>query len=401
MSANPSKPRLDGLNVINAWAGLWLARLKARSVLLKAWVSPAEPVLLFHPDGSQSLWRASSRVSEGKPGKEPKFIAIQVPDDLLLRRSLLLPRMSEAHTAEAILLEVHSNSPFPPEEIAWGSVARETAGRQSQIEIVIASRRHVSEFMQERWPELASRGRQPEVWALSGQNMPVVFHGYGESYRLHSAAIQRRWNWALLAMALVLTSLAAVTPTVQLRLRALEAADAFESVLRRVGPLVRKRDELSVLNDRLRSLDLAVAARVDPAGVMEYLTQILPDDTYLYSLDIQKAKITAAGHTVDASALLQKLSADPRLKDVRAPTAVTRLPGATKEAFIIEFTMEVKQASVSPASVSVAASAGLAAPTLAAAVAASSAGAPAAASKPTAPATPKPGSSPFVIGGSR
>ena len=119
---------------------------------------------------------------------------------------------------------------------------------------------------------------------------------------------------------------------------------------------MRKRDELAVLNERLRSLDATVANRVDPAGVIEYLTQVLPDDTHLYSLDIQKAKITASGHTVDASALLQKLSSDPRLKDVRSPTAVTRLPGATKEAFTVEFTMDMKQVPLSPPSAPAAAS---------------------------------------------
>jgi general secretion pathway protein L len=157
---------------------------------------------------------------------------------------------------------------------------------------------------------------------------------------------------------------------------------------------------------------------------MEYLTQILPDDTYLYALDVQKTKITASGHTVDASALLQKLSSDPRLKNVKAPTAVVRLPGATKEAFVIEFTMEPVPVAVSAAPGAAAAVPSVAAvPTAAAsspaaaaasvvAATASAAGrpaaavvapapAPAVAQKQGAPANAAAGSSPFVIGGTR
>ena len=399
-----------------------LSGAKARVAALRAWASPGEAVTLLHPDGSQSVWRGGQRVADGASGKPSKFVAVELPEDLVLRRSLVLPRMSQAHGDEAVQLEVRSNSPFAAEDLAWGALVRDLESGQKQVSLALASRQHVARFLLERWPELAAAARQPEVWALSEQGLPVVIRGHGEIHRLHVASIERRWNCALAGIALALATLVAVTPTIQLRLRALEAADAFETVLRRVAPLVRKRDDLAALNDKARALDQIAAERVDPAGVMEYLTQVLPDDTYLYSLDIQKAKITASGHTVDASALLQKLSADPRLKNVKSPTPVTRLPGATKEAFVIEFTLEPKVgpavgaasptdavAPVAAASAAAAASSPIpvAAPAVAAAAPASAAPAAVAASvaaapaKSAPPAKPASGSSPFVIGGSR
>ncbi|MDB5947221.1 MAG: Fimbrial assembly family protein [Ramlibacter sp.] len=409
MSETPTLSRLHGLALVHARAGSWLSGLNAGSASFLAWVSPAESVLLFHPDGSQSVWRGSSRMPDEAKGGQSRFIAVQLPEDMVLTRSLPLPRMSQAHSAEAVELEVRSNSPFAPGELAWGSLVRELEGGQKQVDIAITSRRHVSDFIQNRWPELAAGVPAPEVWALSGQGTPVVLQGYGEARRVHRAVVERRWNWALAAAALALATLAAMTPTIQLRQRALEAADAFDAVLRRVGPLVRKRDELAALNDRVRALDVIAAGRVDPAAVMEYLTRILPDDTYLYSLDIQKTKITASGHTVDASALLQKLSSDPRLRNVKAPTAVTRLPGATKEAFVIEFTMEPKPEAVAtalPGAAVAAVPVSGPVPEIVAAAASAPAGpasmAPAPQPKaPSAPAAPAAGGSPFVIGGSR
>lgn len=400
MSETPSPSPLPGLPLTQARFASWLAGLRTLSASARAWASPGEPVRLLHSDGTQSIWRGGSRLSEATHAREPKFVAIQIPEDLVLRRSLLLPRMSQVHCAEALLLEVRSNSPFPPEDLAWGSVMRDMAGGQKHVDLAMASRRHVAEFMQARWPELAAAARQPEVWAWSGQESPVVLQGYGEIHRLQDAAVERRWNWALAGIALMLATLVAITPTIQLRQRALEAVAAFDAVQRRVAPLVRKRDELAVLNDKVRSLDLIVAERVDPIGVMQYMTQVLPDDTYLYALDLQKTKITASGHTVDASALLQKLSSDPRLKNVKAPMAVTRMPGATKEAFIIEFTMEPKPATAGPAP-----AAPVVVPPVAAAPApapaAAPAPAPAAASKQGTPAKAAGAPSPFVIGGSK
>ncbi|MEO5669483.1 MAG: PilN domain-containing protein [Ramlibacter sp.] len=310
---------------------------------MRARLSPSDPVLLLHSDGTETVWRANAPVPGVPAAKVGKFVAVELPDDLLLRRGFELPAMSQADTDQAVLLEVQGNSPFAPEDLAWGHVIRDLRDGQRRAEIAIASRRHIGQFIQSRWPDLAGVDKTPEVWVVAGLPAPIVIAGYGEHKRLSHAASKQRWDVALLVAALILASLAAMSPTVQLRFRALEAAEAFESLVTRVTPLVRKRDEISAMNDKLRALDAAVGDRVDPAGVIAYLTEILPDDTHLYSLDIQKSKIIAAGHTVDASALLQKLSADPKLRDVRSPTAVTRVPGAAKEAFTVEFTMEKKQ----------------------------------------------------------
>ena len=308
---------------------------------------------------------------------KPLFTAVEIPDELLLHRSLVMPRMAAQDLHDALLLEVRSHSPFGSDDVAWGFVSHDSANGARRFDLVMASRRQINEFVQGRWPELSASGQVPEAWAVAGLPAPVVLGGFGEGRRMQHAAGQRRLHLGLLALALALATAVVLTPTAQLRLRALEAVKAFSGVASGAAPLVRKRDELVVLTDRVRAIATITADRVDPAAVLEYLTRVLPDDTYLYSLDIKGARIVASGHTVDASALLQRLSADPRLRNVRSPTAVTRQPGATKEAFTVEFTLEPLPAAV-----------------------ALQARPPASVPQPAAAAPARPGSSPFVIGGS-
>jgi general secretion pathway protein L len=427
LSATRSKSAA-GAEVHGRPAGHWMTWLRTWLRAARSRLTPADPVLLLKADGSEVVLRGNVEVKDSAAKAKPKFVAVQLPEDMLLRLELPLPRLSRAHSDEAVLLEVQGNSPFAADDLAWGYAIRDVDARQRRADIVIASRRQVNSFIDQRWPNLSERGTRPEAWALAPASVPIVIKGFGEQQRYAHIALQERWDWVLLFLAFVLASFAAMTPTLQLRLRAIEAVDKFEATVKRVGPLVRKRDEIALLNDQLRALDTVVGDRVDPAGVLATLTQILPDDTYLYSLDVQKAKITAAGHTPDASALLQKLSSDPRLKDVRAPVAVTHVPGATKEAFTVEFTLDAKPTPIISQATSVP---GSAAPSQAALLPAPGLGTPGnitlpnrAASAPTAVTPPllvltqpssapasaassmpaattlKPGGSPFVVGGS-
>ena len=74
----------------------------------------------------------------------------------------------------------------------------------------------------------------------------------------------------------------------------------------------------------------------------DLLTQALPDDTSLLNLQLQGLKVTMAGQTTNAAALMQHLSAQPGVRDVRAPSAATKPLGVTKESFSIEFMLDPK-----------------------------------------------------------
>ena len=82
-----------------------------------------------------------------------------------------------------------------------------------------------------------------------------------------------------------------------------------------------------------------------PLKVMDLLTQALPDDTSLLGLQVQGLKVTMNGQTTNAAALMQHLSAQPGIREVRAPSAATRPLGVSKDSFSLEFTLDPKMLS--------------------------------------------------------
>ena len=132
----------------------------------------------------------------------------------------------------------------------------------------------------------------------------------------------------------------AVTPTVQLRSRALEAAQAHEDLVKSAAPVVRQREQLLASVEALGGLAELTNGRIEPLRVLDKLTQVLPDDTALQSIKLQGNKLIFTGQTGNASALLQLLGEVQGFKDVRAPTATTRLGNVGKEAFAVELMLD-------------------------------------------------------------
>jgi general secretion pathway protein L len=373
----------------------WVNRLKGLFKPVAANVKASPPVRLLQVDGHESVWIGARRMGAARAGARAKFVAVEVPEDLLLRRRASFPKISDADLSNAVRLDVEGHSPFAADDLSWGYTLLSEGGSQRDVEVALASRKQVANFLDASRARVSPGGRVPEVWALSSNgNAPIVLGGYGETRRQQFNSVRQRWSWILLAVACGLLALLLSTPTAKLRFQAVEAVNEMQTLTGSTAALMRKRDELTRLDDKLRALEAAAAGRVDPVAVIEYLTQRLPDDSYLVSIDIQKSKITATGHTNDSAALLQTLSSDVRLRDVRSPTAVTRMPGATKEAFTVEFVMNAPTAAPVGTPPLASAPAGQQSVT----AAQSPASAPAKAASKAAPAA---AASPFVVGGSR
>lgn len=308
---------------------------------LLAWLTPAVPVRLLQADGSHSLWCDGAELKQPeRQTVQPRCVALELPEAIVLRRQLTLPPMAAQDIANAVALDAQSASPFGLGEVAWGYSLKAPAKGAVVVEVALASRRQIQQYIHTQADRLRNAG-DPEVWVLSTQGAaPLVFAGFGEAQRSRQAARWRHLGYALLGTSMLLLAAIAITPTAQLRLRAIEAVQAYEGIVGRAAPAVREREELLQSIEQLSSLAEVLAGRIEPLTLMDRLTQALPDDTALQTVKLQGGKVTILGLTGDASSLMRILGEQPGLRDVRAPSAATRMPGAQKESFMIEFMLD-------------------------------------------------------------
>lgn len=329
---------MDTHRLREAFAQAW-AELRDGPIL--DWFTPAQRIRWIRASGAPELWLSGGgRLTRDKPSSAKAaapFVAIEVSNAIVLRRHTMLPNLASAAAAQAIALDATTHSPFPPDELVWGARRTPSAQRRGwhDVEIVLASRRLIRQDLAAQ-PGAATL-ENTEVWCLSEKVAePIVLAGFAEPSRQRAERRGRKLNLALLACAFALLIAIAVSPSLQLRERALAAVQSYEQLARQAAPALAQRESLVRSEDQLAELLAILGEQVDPLQVVDLLTRALPDDSSLLTLQVQGLKVTLTGQTANSAALLERLGNEPGLREVRAPTAATRPPGATKDNFSIE-----------------------------------------------------------------
>lgn len=341
--------RLFGLDLSVAGQEISRAWRKLLCLPLFAWLGPRPQVLLHEANGGLGVWEACDAMSFSRRGaaadKRAVFHAVEIPEDIVLRKRLTLPSLNSEQLAHAVGLEVQGGSPFPHADTVWGFRAKQVEGRAGKVsvELALASRRLIDKYLSTR--SLGPSSVPPEVWVRNeDRTAAYVLRGFGEGRRLRA----ERRGWAFLAGFVLLSTLLLVaiglTPTLQLRERALQAVAASDQLVKQTRPQVAKREALLAAEGRMQALSAIVGNRLNPMQAMHTLTNVLGDDTSLQRLQIEGRNVLIAGQTPDTAAMMQRLSATSGFKGVRAPSAATRPAGATKETFLVEFTIDEETA---------------------------------------------------------
>lgn len=340
--AKPSS-QFFGLDLSALWPDVRRAWQGVHQWPILRWLTPSAPVRVLHADGRETTWLGGQKIPAAPTGLQC-FEAIEIPDDLLLRRSLNVPFMAQAQVAQAVELDVRSANPFAVADLLWGYNAQPEQQDGLRIEAVMASRKQAERYITTQRHRLKPTSdtavNQHEVWAFTLDNAPIVLPGWGETRRVQHGARRRHAAYALIAAAACLVAAMAATPTMQLRLRALEAVHAFEALQARTTSMVGQREAYMRSVAQLESLKGLLEERAEPLSLLETLTRTLPDDTSLQSMEVRGLKVTLSGLTGNAATLMQLLGAIEGFREVRAPSPATRNPGADAENFIVELQLD-------------------------------------------------------------
>ena len=310
--------------------------LRRRSGTLIIVLEPGEAVLRFRKPGAMTeIGRvaydpAAPGVARGTVGglvskfrRRAGQVVLVLPDDQILRRTVELPLAARENLREVASFEMDRYTPFAAEDVMFDvrQLSVDAEAQTVSVDLAAAPRTAV-----------AALDSVVEAWGLAADT--VCFADERETETPEAGFVFRRpdvrrsgfWGrlavglWVcagLLAAALVAIPMQRQQSTLaryeaQLDARRTEAA-AVEILRRRVSETAGISD---LLVQRKASHPAAVA-------LLNEITRLLPDDTWLLQVRVFDDQFTMAGYSGAASALIPVLEASELFAEVRFEAPVT------------------------------------------------------------------------------
>lgn len=261
----------------------------------------------------------------------PLFLAL--PRGRVLRKSLDLPLAAETDLDALLHFELDRQTPFTPEQAryAYRVTHRDrTAGRMS-VELAVAPREAV-----ERLLALAgSWGVDPVAVTAEGDELsarPLDLSGREATSGIGLRTILA----AMLVLAAAFLLMLAVAQPLQWQAEAArEAEQALDEARAAAREALVMREALEQLHKDTRYLmDRKLAAPFSVA-VLADVTRLLPDDSYLFELQLRDGRLRLRGYAPSAAPLLELFENHPNFAQARFESPITKVPGIDKERFDI------------------------------------------------------------------
>jgi general secretion pathway protein L len=337
------------LSRLNAGFWRWLDAVAAIVVALIARLSTARLVrVIEQPDGTlscqgESLHLADGRIVEPLPAKisallRKSRVELVLQPGRFVFRPLELPRRASEFLGGIVRAQIDRLTPWSAEEAAFGWTApKEITGDRMLVTVAATSRALIAPLV----AGLSAHGPKIIRAVTQAPDGPDAAAVEVLNYAVGGATDSRRVRFALASLIFVLLLGAAGSVGALIFIGGDLDAQRFE-ISRRIAD---KRASALIGRDGLGNSAVAALERRKrevPSSVIviEALSQILPDHTYLTEMRIIGDRLQIVGVSRDAPALIRLIEQSSHFTRATFFAPTTRSPGEPGEHFNIEARIE-------------------------------------------------------------
>lgn len=267
-------------------------------------------------------------------------IVLRLPGAAVLRRRIELPVAAEENLREVVAFDMERQTPFTADQVYFDvRVVRRFADRQrTLVELAVVPRSLADPAV----ALLTGWGLPPAVIEVPGagggapQEIALEAQGQGAG----AGRTVRVAGWALAGLAAVL-AVAAVAIPLERQRRLVGALQAQVAVARKEADAAHQTQKDI---DRLAALDLFLVQRKQSKpmrlALIEELSSVLPDDTWLFRLRITGDEVQTFGYSAGASNLIGPIEASPLFRSPQFLAPLMRDQRVDAERFHIAFQAE-------------------------------------------------------------
>lgn len=322
----------------------WRERLRRRGNLLFVVLHEGRCSLAF---GSFSEHETLASAALGAEGEWPPEllevlleraakaaqVIVLLPEQRVLRKVLSLPAATEAGLGNVLRFEMDRHTPFTGEQVYFGFriLERDRRHQRLQVELLVVLREYLDDLLR----RLDGLGVQPSVVTLgeggarwSGKSINLL-----PGDRLRSRGSGWRGNRRLQVAVVVGLVVLALLPLWQQQQRAERLAAELQAPKAAAERAAAVRAELQGLEAGRDYLREQQALAGEALGMLDELTRLLPDGTWLSRFELTGERVRLEGESAEASALIGLLEQSKTLQNVSYASPITSNPRTQKDRF--------------------------------------------------------------------
>jgi general secretion pathway protein L len=267
-------------------------------------------------------------------------IALRLPPDKALYKTLALPSMPENELASAIFYQIDRQTPFASSDVYFDHrVLRNSADeKRLNVELVVVPRAAVDPLRR----RLADLGLAPALIDVrrAGFDARPEFNLLRSAEKTAARPLAVYLNGALAVATVVLLALAIHLPLEQRRAVSAELRNELAAVRREADTVAKLQAEIERLRTEAGLVERQKQAQPPMAIVLEELSRLLPDHTWLFELQLNGGTIKVAGYSSASSSLIQLLDESTMFKTPRFSSPVTADQETGQERFNLSVDLE-------------------------------------------------------------
>jgi general secretion pathway protein L len=277
--------------------------------------------------------RLRERLWEERPELAETKVVLRLTEGQALRKTIKLPLAAEENLNQVLAFEMDRLTPFKSTQVYFGAriVARSPATRQITVDLVLTPRDRLDALLD----DLAAWGWRPDIVDMADSAAPGAYNLLPEKYRTAGSRWPRTANAVLAAVIAILIMALAILPIWTARSTATE----LEEQVRKTGKTAKEVEALRQETETLlhQTHFLLDRKRSEPVllDMLEELSRVMPDNTWLNGLQYKDRKIVIQGQSPSASSLIELIEASDYFKNTSFVSPVTKDTASGLERFQI------------------------------------------------------------------
>ena len=281
---------------------------------------------------STTLPNAGERMAAMLSGLKVKStrVEVAVPADKLLVKKVQLPLAAEENLRQVLGFEMQRQTPFRAEQVFFDYrvSARRPESQQITVQLCVVPRIVVERVLNilADWDLVPAAGKGSDEQGQADGVFAFV----------PSAVAQRpssRLDRGLLALNLVLLVCVVAIPLVQQQRHLDQLRAHFDEVRASATTAAGLQQHIDEHSAQSRYLFGHKAERPASVELLEELSRRLPDDTWLFRVEVRDGKVHLQGTSARASSLIAELEGSPFFQDARFASPVTQDGASGRERF--------------------------------------------------------------------